>query len=82
MFRIPDGLSELKTLLENHITNVGLTAIEKLGQVCFYQCCGLTCGSGSVLDPYSGAFWIRNTDPDPSMYVINIGRKEAHDVKI
>lgn len=30
--RIPDGLTELKTLLENHITSVGLTAIEKLGQ--------------------------------------------------
>ena len=32
------------------------------------------CGSGSTLDPYSGAFWIRirirNTDPDPnSMYL-------------
>ena len=30
------------------------------------------CGSGSVMDPYSGAFWMRiqnipNTDPDPHM---------------
>jgi len=30
--RIPDGLTELKTLLENHITSVGLSAIENLGQ--------------------------------------------------
>ena len=31
------------------------------------------CGSGSVLDPYSGACWIRirirNTDPDPHMQI-------------
>ena len=31
------------------------------------------CGSGSVLDPYSGASWIRirilNTDPDPHMQI-------------
>merc|ERR1712038_1994019 len=35
MFRlvslIPDGLGELRNLLENHITNQGLAAIEKLG---------------------------------------------------
>ena len=38
------------------------------------------CGSGSVLDPYSGALWIRsripNTDPGPHMYIVifvNIG---------
>ncbi|XP_023329332.1 cullin-1 [Eurytemora carolleeae] len=30
--RIPDGLTELKTLLEVHISEVGLSAIEKLGQ--------------------------------------------------
>jgi len=30
--RIPDGLTELKTLLEAHICDVGLGAIEKLGQ--------------------------------------------------
>ena len=34
------------------------------------------CGSGSLLDPYSRALWIRisipNTDPDPDIYV-NIG---------
>jgi cullin 1 len=30
--RIPDGLGELRNLLENHITNQGLAAIEKLGQ--------------------------------------------------
>ena len=29
--RIPDGLGELKLLLENHINNQGLAAIEKLG---------------------------------------------------
>ena len=29
--RIPDGLDELKNLLERHITNHGLAAIEKLG---------------------------------------------------
>jgi len=29
--RIPDGLGELRNLLENHIHNQGLTAIEKLG---------------------------------------------------
>merc|ERR1711902_427884 len=29
--RIPDGLGELRNLLENHITNQGLAAIEKLG---------------------------------------------------
>lgn len=29
--RIPDGLGELKNLLENHINNQGLAAIEKLG---------------------------------------------------
>ncbi len=29
--RIPDGLGELKNLLENHINNQGLVAIEKLG---------------------------------------------------
>ena len=36
-------------------------------EVSAIQCCG----SGSVLDLYSGAFWIRiripNTDPDPHM---------------
>ena len=30
--RIPDGLGHLKTLLENHINNQGLLAIEKLGE--------------------------------------------------
>jgi cullin 1 len=30
-FRIPEGLGELKRLLENHINNQGLAAIEKLG---------------------------------------------------
>lgn len=30
--RIQDGLSELKTLLEKHILNQGLTAIEKCGE--------------------------------------------------
>ena len=30
--RIPDGLGELKNLLENHINNQGLIAIEKLGE--------------------------------------------------
>ena len=30
--RIPDGVGELKRLLENHITNQGLNAIEKLGE--------------------------------------------------
>ena len=39
--------------------------------VLFQQCCGF--GSGSVLDPYSGASWIlvriRNTDPDPHMQI-------------
>jgi hypothetical protein len=30
--RIPDGLGELKSLLENHINNQGLAAIEKLGE--------------------------------------------------
>ena len=30
--RIPDGLGELKILLENHINNQGLAAIEKLGE--------------------------------------------------
>ena len=29
--RIPDGVGELKRLLENHINNQGLAAIEKLG---------------------------------------------------
>ena len=29
--RIPDGLGELKVLLENHINTQGLAAIEKLG---------------------------------------------------
>ena len=29
--RIPDGVTELKRLLENHINNQGLAAIEKLG---------------------------------------------------
>ena len=29
--RIPDGLGELTNLLESHITNHGLAAIEKLG---------------------------------------------------
>ena len=31
MSRIPDGLGELKNLLEIHITSLGLAAIEKLG---------------------------------------------------
>ena len=39
--RIPDGLGELKILLENHINNQGLAAIEKLGEealnVTFYK---------------------------------------------
>ena len=30
--RIPDGVTELKRLLENHINNQGLAAIEKLGE--------------------------------------------------
>lgn len=30
--RIPDGLGELRTLLEQHITNQGLAAIEKCGE--------------------------------------------------
>ena len=30
--RIPDGVGELKTLLENHINKQGLTAIDKLGE--------------------------------------------------
>ena len=30
--RIPDGVGELKRLLENHINNQGLAAIEKLGE--------------------------------------------------
>ena len=30
--RIPDGLGELKNLLENHINQQGLAAIEKLGE--------------------------------------------------
>jgi cullin 1 len=30
--RIPDGLGELKILLENHINNQGLAAIDKLGE--------------------------------------------------
>lgn len=30
--RIPDGLGELKGLLERHINNQGLVAIEKLGE--------------------------------------------------
>merc|ERR1711992_488437 len=30
--RIPDGLGELRNLLENHITNQGVVAIEMLGQ--------------------------------------------------
>ena len=29
--RIPDGVGELKRLLENHINNQGLVAIDKLG---------------------------------------------------
>lgn len=29
--RIPDGLGQLKNLLENHITSRGMEAIEKLG---------------------------------------------------
>ena len=40
------------------------------------------CGSGSVLDPYSGASWIRfrNTDPDPHMQVQV--KMEAKDVRL
>lgn len=30
--RIPDGLGELKSLLENHINSQGILAIEKLGE--------------------------------------------------
>lgn len=30
-FRIPDGLRELRTLLEQHITNQGLAAIDRCG---------------------------------------------------
>ena len=41
------------------------------------------CGSGSVLDPYSGAFWIRiripNMDPDPHMTILD--KMEAKDVR-
>ena len=32
MSRIPNGLGELRDLLENHITVQGLSAIEKLGK--------------------------------------------------
>ena len=31
--RIPDGLPELRTLLEEHITQQGLSAIERGGEV-------------------------------------------------
>ena len=40
--RIPDGLGELRVLLENHICNQGLNAIEKCGDQAFnvsYQIC-------------------------------------------
>lgn len=30
--RIPDGLRELRTLLEQHITNQGLAAIDRCGE--------------------------------------------------
>lgn len=30
--RVPDGLSELRALLETHIVNKGLSAVEKLGE--------------------------------------------------
>ncbi|KAK2570069.1 Cullin-1 [Acropora cervicornis] len=33
--RIPDGLGQLRTLLENHITNQGLNALEKCGDQAF-----------------------------------------------
>ena len=43
----------------------------------------LCCGSGSVLDPYSGAslirIRIRNTDPDPHMQIKN--KMEAKDAR-
>lgn len=31
LYRIPDGLRELRTLLEQHITNQGLAAIDRCG---------------------------------------------------
>lgn len=33
--RIPDGLGQLRTLLENHITTQGLNALEKCGDQAF-----------------------------------------------
>ena len=33
--RIPDGLGQLRTLLENHITSQGLNALEKCGDQAF-----------------------------------------------
>lgn len=33
--RIPDGLGQLRNLLENHITNQGLNALEKCGDQAF-----------------------------------------------
>ena len=46
-----------------------------------YQCCG----SGSVMDPYSGASWIRirirNTDPDLGPHMQIKDKIEAKDVR-
>lgn len=36
--RIPDGLGELRTLLEQHIATQGLTAIEKCGESAHNVC--------------------------------------------
>ena len=69
----------LQTLLENSYfcwilirTGTGISCI---------QCCGS--GYGSILDPYSGASWIRirirNTDPDPHMQIYV--KMEAKDVR-
>ena len=52
--RIPDGLGQLRTLLENHITSQGLNALEKCGDQAFnVSVYSILCYCISVITIYS-----------------------------
>ena len=50
--RIPDGLGQLRTLLENHITSQGLNALEKCGDQAFNVSKHVDCNKTVILMVY------------------------------
>lgn len=65
--RITDGLGELKKLLETHIHNQGLAAIEKCGEAALNV--GATLGSESHPPPSLHEFTHGVSLQDPKVYV-------------